>query len=208
MKKRYWQWFCLLLCGIMVLAGCDTEQTEESERAERSLFAMNTYMTFTAYGEEAGAALDAALKRVEEVEALWSVTDENSEIYRANHNDGRPITVSAETADLVAFALEMAERTEGALDLGAVGKGYTADLVTEILREHGVTSAIMSLGGNIQAIGSRPDGDDTSFEGIKETAARMHLHVRPFLVRFFRGLGDSPFEERMTMLYPGGQGIA
>ncbi len=130
MKKRYWQWFCLLLCGIMVLAGCDTEQTEESERAERSLFAMNTYMTFTAYGEEAGAALDAALKRVEEVEALWSVTDENSEIYRANHNDGRPITVSAETADLVAFALEMAERTEGALDLGAVGKGYTADLVT------------------------------------------------------------------------------
>lgn len=60
MKKRYWQWFCLLLCGIMVLAGCDTEQTEESERAERSLFAMNTYMTFTAYGEEAGAALDAA----------------------------------------------------------------------------------------------------------------------------------------------------
>ena len=55
MKKRYWQWFCLLLCGIMVLAGCDTEQTEESERAERSLFAMNTYMTFTAYGEEAGS---------------------------------------------------------------------------------------------------------------------------------------------------------
>lgn len=53
-----------------------------------------------------------------------------------------------------------------------------------------------------------PDGDDTSFEGIKETAARIHLHVRPFLVRFFRGLGDSPFEERMTMPYPGGQGIA
>lgn len=61
MKKRYWQWFCLLLCGIMVLAGCDMEQTDESERAERSLFAMNTYMTFTAYGEEAGAALDAAV---------------------------------------------------------------------------------------------------------------------------------------------------
>ena len=46
------------------------------------------------------------------------------------------------------------------LDLGAVGKGYTADLVTEILRRHGVTSALISLGGNIQAIGSRPDGSD------------------------------------------------
>ena len=54
----------------------------------------------------------------------------------------------------------------------------------------------------------RTDGNDTSIGGIKETAARANAIVRPFLVRFFRGLGDSPFEERMTMLYPGGQGIA
>ena len=46
------------------------------------------------------------------------------------------------------------------LDLGAVGKGYTADLVTQVLREHRVETALISLGGNIQAIGSRPDGSD------------------------------------------------
>lgn len=46
------------------------------------------------------------------------------------------------------------------LDLGAVGKGYTADLVTEMLKEHGVESALISLGGNVQAIGSRLDGSD------------------------------------------------
>ena len=46
------------------------------------------------------------------------------------------------------------------LDLGAVGKGYAADLAAKILREHGVESAILSLGGNIHTIGTRPDGTD------------------------------------------------
>ena len=46
------------------------------------------------------------------------------------------------------------------LDLGAVGKGYTADLVAEVLQTHGVQSALINLGGNIQAVGSRPDGSD------------------------------------------------
>lgn len=54
------------------------------------------------------------------------------------------------------------------LDLGAVGKGYAADLVTEELKKYGVESAIMSLGGNIQAVGSRPDGSDWRL-GIRTT---------------------------------------
>ncbi len=33
------------------------------------------------------------------------------------------------------------------LDLGAVGKGYTADLVVEQLKENGIESALISLGG-------------------------------------------------------------
>lgn len=201
----------LLLAGI--LTGCSAPAEEMQQPVERSLFAMNTYMTFTAYGEDAQAALQEAEECIQQVEGLWSVTDEDSEIYQANHSGGQPVTVSEETAEILSFALEMAQRTGGALDptiypvltawgfttdskqvpsqqqiaqlleqvgydriqlngteltvpdgmeldLGAVGKGYTADLVTEILRRHGVTSALISLGGNIQAIGSRPDGSD------------------------------------------------
>ena len=201
----------LLLAG--VLTGCSAPAEEMQQPVERSLFAMNTYMTFTAYGEDAQAALQEAEECIQQVEGLWSVTDEDSEIYQANHSGGQPVTVSEETAEIISFALEMAQRTGGALDptiypvltawgfttdskqvpsqqqiaqlleqvgydriqlngtemtvpdgmeldLGAVGKGYTADLVTEILRRHGVTSALISLGGNIQAIGSRPDGRD------------------------------------------------
>lgn len=44
------------------------------------------------------------------------------------------------------------------LDLGAVAKGYTADRLTELLREQGVEAALLDLGGNIQAIGGNPDG--------------------------------------------------
>lgn len=46
------------------------------------------------------------------------------------------------------------------LDFGAVAKGYACDLLREFLHNNGVKSAIISLGGNICAIGSRLDGSD------------------------------------------------
>ncbi|MPN53414.1 FAD:protein FMN transferase [bioreactor metagenome] len=45
------------------------------------------------------------------------------------------------------------------IDLGAIAKGYTADAVVEVLRENGVKSAIIDLGGNVFAIGNKPDGN-------------------------------------------------
>lgn len=44
------------------------------------------------------------------------------------------------------------------LDAGAVAKGYAAHKICENLREHGVTSALINLGGNVQTIGTKPDG--------------------------------------------------
>lgn len=44
------------------------------------------------------------------------------------------------------------------LDLGGVAKGYIADKIAEYLRECGCTSACIDLGGNIYALGTRPDG--------------------------------------------------
>ena len=208
---KRWMGISVALLLVLSAAGCAGEV--EVPGMERSLFAMNTYMTFTVYGGEAEEALEEAEQLIQKVESLWSVTDEDSEIYQANHSGGRPMTVSKETADLISFALEMAHETDGALeptlypvltawgfttdskqvpsreqitellqqvdysriqlegnsltvpegmqlDLGAVGKGYAADLVTEGLKKHHVESAILSLGGNIQAIGSRQDGTD------------------------------------------------
>lgn len=48
---------------------------------------------------------------------------------------------------------------EGAeIDLGALAKGYTGDEIMKIFRDHDIDSAIVSLGGNVQSIGSKPDG--------------------------------------------------
>ncbi|MBQ8824062.1 MAG: FAD:protein FMN transferase [Ruminococcus sp.] len=44
------------------------------------------------------------------------------------------------------------------IDLGAVGKGYTGDLIVDILQESGIKSALLDLGGNIQTIGTKSDG--------------------------------------------------
>ena len=44
------------------------------------------------------------------------------------------------------------------IDLGGIGKGFTSQRVTEIMKASGVTSAMLSLGGNIQCLGSKPDG--------------------------------------------------
>lgn len=44
------------------------------------------------------------------------------------------------------------------LDLGALAKGYTGDKVVESLRENGAASGIISLGGNVQSFGEKPDG--------------------------------------------------
>ena len=45
-----------------------------------------------------------------------------------------------------------------AVDLGGIAKGYTSDRVMELYRAAGVTSGLVSLGGNVQCLGTRPDG--------------------------------------------------
>ncbi len=46
------------------------------------------------------------------------------------------------------------------IDLGAVAKGWTGDQLAALLREKGVESALLELGGNIHTVGSKPDGSD------------------------------------------------
>lgn len=183
----------------------------EKAPAEKTVFAMDTYMKLTAYGDSAENALNISEEKIAELEKLWSVTDEDSEIYAVNHSGGEAVPIGKDTAELLTLSLEISEKTGGALDctmypilkewgfttgeykipsdekiaellqntgyekiaydgtsvtlpadfqidLGAVGKGFTGDLLADIMRENGVTSALLDLGGNIQTVGSKPDG--------------------------------------------------
>ena len=44
------------------------------------------------------------------------------------------------------------------IDLGSVAKGYAGQLAAQMLREHGVQSALLNLGGNVQTVGTKPGG--------------------------------------------------
>ena len=44
------------------------------------------------------------------------------------------------------------------IDLGGIAKGYTADIISNILTEEGVKSAIINLGGNVYTHGTKVNG--------------------------------------------------
>ena len=47
---------------------------------------------------------------------------------------------------------------EMSLDVGSVGKGYAVEMVCRAAEARGLTSALVSVGGNLRAIGTKPDG--------------------------------------------------
>ena len=44
------------------------------------------------------------------------------------------------------------------IDFGGIAKGYTSDRVAQIMKEYGIESAILNLGGNVHTIGAKSDG--------------------------------------------------
>ena len=80
---------------------------------------------------------DYRVPQADELQDLLARVD-----YSRVHVDGSAVTVPA--------GME--------IDLGSVAKGYTGDQIMQIYRDHGITSGMISLGGNVQTLGSKPDG--------------------------------------------------
>ena len=191
---------CVLL--LSVLCSC------AAEPVRREFFAMDTVITLEAYGDS--AALDAAQAEILRLEQLFSIGNPQSDVARLNAQGA--LTLSPETAALLAAAREISLASGGALDitigpvvrlwgwydgapavpdaaelaaalalvdferlrlegleatletpgmavdLGGIAKGYAAGSAAMVLRDQGVTSALLNLGGNIRAVGAKPDG--------------------------------------------------
>ena len=220
---------CLLavcLCASALLVGCGQKTADKSEissesaqnqsddiqEASRDIFAMDTYMTVTAYGENAEAAVDAAQAEIERLDALLSTGDEDSEIAKLNADGSAEL--SEDAGYLTERALELYQETDGAfdiaiypvmeawgfptqnfqvpsqetldqllpltdegniscdketrkisfgvegmkIDLGGIAKGYTSSRIMDIYKDNGITSGLVNLGGNVQALGTKTDG--------------------------------------------------
>jgi thiamine biosynthesis lipoprotein len=202
---------------ILLLVGCasgkNTETTAESVPSEtKDFFAMDTYMSVTAYGTNAEQAVEQAQTRVEELDEMLSTGNESSEISKLN--DSSAAKLSEDAFYLMKRALEICDETEGAfnptiyplmelwgfttgdyrvpkekeikkllanmspdditlnentgeavfakdgmqVDFGGIAKGYTSAEIMEIFTENGIESGMVSLGGNVQVLGTKTDG--------------------------------------------------
>ena len=238
--------FFALVC--LMMTSCNSKTTDTSkdknttsenktsnnmEAQSRDVFAMDTYMTLTAYGDNAASALDEAEAEIERLDDLLSTGDENSEIYALNQNGTG--TISEDTETLLNESEKLYTDTKGVFDItiypvmdawgfttqnyriptdtelkgllenvdaskiqynkdskkvtlpanvkidfGGIAKGYTSSRIMDIYKKCGLTSGMVSLGGNVQLLGTKPDGsswrvavqspDDTNdYLGILET---------------------------------------
>ncbi len=241
--------FVVCLCTSVLCSGC-SERIEELDsvssapitdtvtdadaKATRDIFAMDTYISLTAYGANAEMGLTAAETCIQDLDERLSTGNASSEIAQLNVNGSG--TLSEDTCAILQEALTLQEETDGAfnplmypimqawgfptqeyripdaselqdllllthsenmqfssetgtvsfsisgmeLDLGGIAKGYTSDAVMDCFRSSGVTSGMVSLGGNVQTIGAKPDGSlwrvaiqnpnkEENFLGVLET---------------------------------------
>ena len=103
--------FMFICAAALLLTGCGASADEASAQ----LFAMDTVMDLTAYGENAAAALTDASREINRLERLLSRTIDTSEISQINA--GGAVTVSEETASLLAQAQTYTAATDGAFDI-------------------------------------------------------------------------------------------
>lgn len=106
-----------------------------------------------ALGAETDGALDISIYPIVQ---SWGFTTGN---YRVPSESERESLLKSVDYRLVSLEADTASIEPGMMvDLGGVGKGFTGDEVVKTMKEDGVTSALFSLGGNIQTIGTKPDG--------------------------------------------------
>lgn len=113
MKKR----FLLTLAAAAVCAAvCGCTETKAPEPYTAELFALDTVIDFTVYSENGEQVCGLAEQRITELEALLSVTDENSEISRINTAGGKPVQVSGDTYNVIKTAYDVSDDTLGCLE--------------------------------------------------------------------------------------------
>jgi len=94
--------------------------TAQGGHYERTVSAMGTFVTVSAYAADersAGEAIDAAINTVTRIERLISHFDSESDVSRINRAAaGTPVKASPETIECLARSAEISKRTQGAFD--------------------------------------------------------------------------------------------
>lgn len=90
---------------------------------------------------------------------LWGIGTENAKVPTENEINEKKSLINYN--DLVLDEQNKTiflKRQNMIIDLGAIAKGYAADELAKLLKANNANSAIIDLGGNIFALGNKPDG--------------------------------------------------
>lgn len=88
---------------------------------------------------------------------LWKQSEQDGIVPSETALQAALTTVGADRITIDGNSVTLSRGT--ALDLGAIAKGAIADRAAAFLREAGCDSALIDLGGNIVAVGNKPNGD-------------------------------------------------
>ncbi|MGD9793879.1 MAG: FAD:protein FMN transferase, partial [Acidimicrobiia bacterium] len=122
------------------------------------------------------AAADAVMDELERLEEMFSTFRPSSEISRIHAGALHHLDASAEVIEVLDACTWLehdsdgafrARRPDGRLDPAGYVKGWAAELATAALRDAGLTSWYLAVGGDIQASGPLPDGTPWRF-GISD----------------------------------------
>ena len=187
-----------------------------------STFAFDTFCEFTVYEDEGAVAELGRL--CARYDSLFDLYDESSDVARINAAGGKPVEVDPDTAELIQAGTEWSSRSNGRFDI-TIGAVSTLWDFTEGVRptDAAIANALphvnwesvhvngtevtledpeakLDLGGNIFALGSKPDGSawnvgvrDPNEPGGAGTAVVVTVAVRDCSV-VTSGLYERTFE--------------
>ena len=116
-KKLAYLLFAVLIAVIAVLAGIFMKSTQKPQSYECTNYAMGTYVQQTVYGKNAQQAAKAAAQKIGELENLISWRLSDSDISKLNQASGSDwISIDSRTAAILQKSLDVAEKSNGALD--------------------------------------------------------------------------------------------
>lgn len=127
MKKIYLIWIGVVLL-VLAAAGYAGSRMTGPQPYQETRFLMDTVIEITAYGPNAGAAVQTAFSDFERIQALSDHFDPASQVAEINRMAGvSPVTVTPELLTIIEAALQLAEKTDGAFDI-------TVGALTELWR--------------------------------------------------------------------------
>lgn len=110
---------CLFFCGCAEQREYAKQMLQNNENAyESTTFAMDTVMTFHIVDEDGEELLLDAEQEIKRLENLFSVTIEDSDVWKINENAGKKaVSVSADTLAVLLAGKELGEATGDAFDI-------------------------------------------------------------------------------------------